>query len=73
MSRRHGSNIAPTAIGYAHKLMDHSSDPTKYISIEVLSSKDRVRICVDDATVILYFQLLSYYLTAFYHFGKVKQ
>jgi len=29
-----------------------NGDPAKYISIEVLSSKNRVRICVDDATVI---------------------
>lgn len=28
-------------------------DATKYISIEVLSSRDRVRICVDDATVMI--------------------
>lgn len=37
-------------------------DSSKYISIEVLSSKDRVRICVDDATVILRHKL-DFYLT----------
>lgn len=28
------------------------SDSARYIVIDVLSSKDRVRICVDDATVM---------------------
>lgn len=36
----------------------------RYISIEVLSSKDRVRICVDDATVMMrYFDSLCSLVT----------
>jgi len=41
-------------------------DTAKYISIEVLSSKNRVRICVDDATVI------NTLFTQQYHVSGIK-
>lgn len=49
-------------------------DTTKYISIEVLSSKDRVRICVDDATVIIVnlFHFVIYYSLSYFYSGSVK-
>jgi hypothetical protein len=47
------SATAAAGIGYntSSKWLQNG-DAAKYISIEVLSSKNRVRICVDDATVM---------------------
>lgn len=55
--RNFGSSTAPTVNSlnnnnYSSSKWTQNSDTAKYISIEVLSSRDRVRICVDDATVI---------------------
>jgi len=46
------SATSAAAIGYNSSNKWVQGDTAKYISIEVLSSKNRVRICVDDATVI---------------------
>lgn len=47
-------NTATSASGVGYNSSNKwvQGDTAKYISIEVLSSKNRVRICVDDATVI---------------------
>lgn len=51
------SPTSATGFGYNNSSKWVQGDTAKYISIEVLSSKNRVRICVDDATVsyTLYF------------------
>jgi len=46
------SATSAAGIGYNSSSKWVQGDAAKYISIEVLSSKNRVRICVDDATVI---------------------
>lgn len=46
------SATSALGIGYNSSSKWVQGDTAKYISIEVLSSKNRVRICVDDATVI---------------------
>ncbi|XP_015373420.1 PREDICTED: protein O-linked-mannose beta-1,2-N-acetylglucosaminyltransferase 1-like isoform X2 [Diuraphis noxia] len=46
------SATSAAGIGYNSSSKWVQGDTAKYISIEVLSSKNRVKICVDDATVI---------------------
>jgi len=64
-SNRQSVDPATTAAGIGYNNSSkwlQNGDAAKYISIEVLSSKNRVRICVDDATVIY---TLFTYLTIF--------
>lgn len=56
-SNGHNSNYNSTS----NSKWLQNGETAKYISIEVLSSKDRVRICVDDATVII----ISWHLVQF--------
>jgi len=51
-NRQTDSATSAAGIGYNSSSKWVQGDTAKYISIEVLSSKNRVRICVDDATVI---------------------